>query len=146
MEVYLYSLQLRAIHARVLGLESLRQDFSRCRNVLKLPPSPRAKVHAIEWRHEWARDWQLWPVIKEVNRWHQKVWLCIRTCKTIVGLCSCIRSMIVSAALRRDALEDLEATVRGYISACGWCFPTSPRRLLIYRRILAWGVWIRAII
>jgi hypothetical protein len=59
---------------------------------------------------------------------------------TIVGLCSFMRSIMLVAAFFLAALEDLEATVKGYMSACGWNFPTSVRRLLILRRMLGCGV------
>ena len=62
------------------------------------------------------------------------------TCSTIVGLWSFIRSMMASAAFFREVLDDFDATVRGYISACGWCLPTSVSRLLILRRMLVLGV------
>lgn len=68
------------------------------------------------------------------------------TCDTMVGLCSRIRSIMERAAFCLATLEDLEATVNGYIKAWGWCLPTSVRRLLIFRRMLAWGVWMRAMI
>lgn len=38
---------------------------------------------------------------------------------TIVGLCSFIRSIMLMAAFFLAALEDLEATVKGYINAWG---------------------------
>jgi len=70
----------------------------------------------------------------------------VRTCSTMAWLWSLMRSMIARAALFRASLDDFEATVRGYISACGWALPTSVSRLLIFRRILELGVWIRAMI
>lgn len=41
----------------------------------------------------------------------------IRTCSTMMGECSLILSMILSAAFFLEILEDFEATVRGYIRA-----------------------------
>src|SRR5882757_6073002 len=74
-----------------------------------------------------------------VNTKSRRSWVEV-TCSTTIALCSRMASMMVRAALFRAALEDLEATVNGYISACGWCFPTSVKRLLMFLRILMLGV------
>ena len=44
---------------------------------------------------------------------------------TSVSLCSLILLSILFAALFLAALLDLQATVRGYTNACGWCLPRS---------------------